>query len=598
MGNYTMTKTRGLRALVSVGVAASVVAAGLLGASAASASTRPAAGSSYGAAITGIVNPSTKQGGTLKLQALGDCDYWDPARTYYGYCWVLQRLFTRSLLAYPSKPGTAGANPVPDLATAMPTYSNGGKTVTVTLKSGIKFSTGAVITTKDIKYGLERLWSGDITGGPVSYYQCLLDTCTADGTPQYKGPYTDKKNEPKVGGKPSIVVSGQKITFHLASPFSDFNQLLALSTSAPVPAAQDKGSQYTNSVVSSGPFKFKSYDPQSGVVWVRNPFWKQSTDPVVHPHATEIDLTFQGDPALTDAAILQGSVDYAVDGGVQTPTLAKVIASPNLKKYADNPVTIFTRYVSVMQKVAPLDNVHCRRAIAYAINKAALRTIRGGTYGGQIAGTMLNPSVPGSNPSYNPYPSGAGNRGNIPKAKAELALCGQPNGFFVNVVYVKAGRGQKIYESLQASLKKVGITTGSKAAASSSIYSTTLGSPANILKQKIGLAVVGWGADFPSAYGYFQSIANGNAILPAGNSNYASLDDPRINTLLNKFEATPSVAAQKKMATQIDKLVMENAVMIPFQFDKSFYIRTPRLTNIYLQAALGSYYDTVNVGIQ
>jgi peptide/nickel transport system substrate-binding protein len=95
-----MTKTRGLRALVSVGVAASVVAAGLLGASAASASTRPAAGSSYGAAITGIVNPSTKQGGTLHLNAIGDCDSWDPARTYYGYCWVLQRLFTRSLLAY------------------------------------------------------------------------------------------------------------------------------------------------------------------------------------------------------------------------------------------------------------------------------------------------------------------------------------------------------------------------------------------------------------------------------------------------------------------------------------------------------------------
>jgi peptide/nickel transport system substrate-binding protein len=598
MGNYTMTKTRGLRALVSVGVAASVVAAGLLGASAASASTRPAAGSSFGAAITGIVNPSTKQGGTLHLNAIGDCDSWDPARTYYGYCWVLQRIFTRSLLAYPAVPGTRGAVPVPDLATALPKYSNGGKTVTVTLKSGIKYSTGAVIKAGDIKYAIERLYSDQITGGPVTYYQCLLDTCTADGTPQYKGPYTDKKNQPKIGGKPSILVSGNTITFHLKSAFSDFNNLLALSTSAPVPAAQDKGGNYTNAVVSSGPFKFKSYSPQTGVVWVRNPFFSQASDKVVHPHASQINLVFQSDPTITDAAILQGSVDYAVDGGVQTPTLAKVISNANLKKYADNPVTIFTRYISVMQAVAPLNNIHCRRAIFYAINKAALRTIRGGSYGGQIAGTMLNPSVPGANASYNPYPSGVGSQGNLPKAKAELAACGKPNGFYVNVAYVPNGRGVKIYEALQAALKRVGITTGSKQSDAAHFYSTFIGSPSNIKKQSLGLAVVGWGADFPSAYGFFQSIANGNAILPAGNSNYASLNDPKVNSLLNKFESLTNAKQQAATATAIDHQIMADAVYLPFQFDKSFYIRTPRLTNIYLQAALGSYYDTVNVGVQ
>lgn len=593
-----MTKTRSLRAVVSVGVAASVIAVGLLGAGAAQASTRPAGGSSFGAAITGVVNPSTKQGGTLNLNALGDCDYWDPARTYYGYCWVLQRIFTRAVLGYPGKPGGGGALPVPDLATAMPKYTNGGKTVTVTLKSGIKYSTGALIKAQDVKYAIERLYSDQITGGPVTYFQCLLDTCSADGTPQYKGPYTDKNNQPKIGGKPSITVSGQTLTFHLKSPFSDFNNLLALPTAAPVPAAQDKGGTYTNSVVASGPFKFKSYDPQTGVVWVRNPYWSQKTDTIRHPHAAQINLTFQSDPTITDNAILNGSVDYAVDGGVQTPTLAKVLANANLKKYADNPVTVYTRYVAVMQTVAPLNNIHCRKAIFYAINKAALRTIRGGTYGGNIAGTMMNPSVPGSNPSYNPYPSGAGGTGNLPAAKAELAACGKPNGFFVNVAYVPNGRGVKIYEALQASLKRVGIITGSKQGTASSFYSTFIGSPSNILKQKLGLAVVGWGADFPSAYGFYQSIANGNAILPAGNSNYVSLNDPKVNSLLNKFESLTNASAQKATATAIDKQVMADAVYCPFQFDKSFYIRTPRLTNIYLQGGLGSYYDTVQVGVQ
>ena len=604
-----MTKTRGLRALVSVGVAASVVAAGLLGAGAANASTRPA-GSSFNGAVNGVVNPSTKQGGTLKLNALGDCDSWDPARTYYGYCWVLQRIFTRSLLGYPSKPGVAGAVPTPDLATGLPKYTNGGKTVTVTLKAGQKYSTGAVIQASDIKYAIERLYSDQITGGPVSYFTCLLDTCDSKGNAQYAGPYKDKSNQPKIGGKPSIVVSGNTLTFHLASPFSDFNNLLAMAVSAPVPPKNDDGGNYTNHVVSSGPFMFKSYSVQTGVVWVRNPYWSQASDPLVHPHATEIDLAFQSDPSVTDSAISAGQVDYAVDGGVQTPTLVTTVHDPSKMMYADNPVTIFTRYVAVMQTVAPLDNIHCRKAIFYAIDKSALRTIRGGTYGGQLAGTMLNPSVPGSNPSYNPYPDGAASHGNLTAAKSELAQCQATasaadkklfysnGGFYVNVAYVPQGRGTKIYEALQQALKRVGIATGAKTGTASSFYSTFIGSPSNILKQKLGLAVVGWGADFPSAYGYYQSIANGNAILPAGNSNYVSLNDPKINSLLNKFEATASASTQKAMATAIDKQVMADAVYLPFQFDKTFYIRSHRLTNIYLHAALGSYYDTVNVGVQ
>src|SRR5207342_1713829 len=54
----------------------------------------------YNAAFDKVVNPSTKTGGTLKLLSSADCDSWDPARTYYGWCWNMQRLFTRSLMGY------------------------------------------------------------------------------------------------------------------------------------------------------------------------------------------------------------------------------------------------------------------------------------------------------------------------------------------------------------------------------------------------------------------------------------------------------------------------------------------------------------------
>src|SRR5476649_2425995 len=74
--------------------------------------------SAFNAATTAIVNASSKAGGTLKLGAGGDCDSWDPARTYYAWCWDMQRLFSRTLMAYQHAPGTAGVKVAPDLATA------------------------------------------------------------------------------------------------------------------------------------------------------------------------------------------------------------------------------------------------------------------------------------------------------------------------------------------------------------------------------------------------------------------------------------------------------------------------------------------------
>ena len=67
----------------------------------------------FNAATIGFVNKSDKTGGSLNLVSTGDCDSWDPANTYYGWCWNMQRLFTRTLVGYSSMPG---ANNVEDRA--------------------------------------------------------------------------------------------------------------------------------------------------------------------------------------------------------------------------------------------------------------------------------------------------------------------------------------------------------------------------------------------------------------------------------------------------------------------------------------------------
>jgi peptide/nickel transport system substrate-binding protein len=580
-----MANTRRATQLAAVGAVAALVLAACGGGSSSSSSETPASG--FNAAVNGKVNVSDKTGGSLNLGASSDCDSYDPARTYYAYCWNIQRLFTRSLMGFAPEPGAAGTKILPDLATAAGT-ANADKTEwTYTLKDGVKYEDGTPITSKDVKYAVERLFATDvINGGPSSYYTSLLDV---NG---YKGPYADPN-----GDLSSITTPDDKtITFKLNKSFADFDYLMALPTAAPVPKAKDTKADYGKKPVSSGPYKFESFEPNKSTVWVRNTNWDQATDTIRKPLVDKITITIVADPADLDKRVLAGDVDFAVDGGLQPENRAIVLADPTKKANADNGTTGFTRYIAVMQTVEPLTNKACREAVFYAFNKSDYRKIRGGDTGGDIANTMTPPIVPGYDEAYDPYPDGADNTGDLEKAKAKLAECGQPNGFSMNLAYVNAGLGPKLFASVQQNLARVGIKVGSAPADASNYYSTWIGSPKNIIDQNIGIAIAGWGADFPTAYGFWQSIANGNAILPEGNSNYPSLNDPKVNDLLDQLTKA-DVSAAEPLAKQLDQAVMDNAVYLPVQFDKMFPYRNPRLTNVYLNGGVGNYYEIVNTGV-
>jgi len=339
------------------------------------------------------------------------------------------------------------------------------------------------------------------------------------------------------------------------------------------------------------------YDVGKSISFKRNPNWQQSTDKIRQPHVDAIAMSINTDADANDKALQSGQIDLEPDGGVQSAFQAQLNADQNLKKYADDPVTGFTRYFAVAKTFAPLNNVHCRRAIFYAMNKSDLVKARGGSYGGNVAHTMAPPSLPGYDANANPYPSGSDETGDLTKAKDELTQCGQPNGFTVNEAYVNIGKGTKVFEASQQALARVGIKVVSAPGDQASYYTTYIGSPSNIAQKKLGIMQAGWGADFPTGNGFWNSIVNGEAILPSGNTNYVSLNDPAINSLLAQGLTSSDDSAKADIYKQVDQKVMENAVYLPYLYDKTLYYHTPRLTNLYLQAGLGYYYDYVNVGV-
>ena len=101
----------------------------------------------------------------------------------------------------------------------------------------------------------------------------------------------------------------------------------------------------------------------------------------------------------------------------------------------------------------------------------------------------------------------------------------------------------------------------------------------------IGMAVGGWGADWPDGYGFLDELVNGNAIAPTGNTNISEINDPVINNLFTK-SSTVTGAARTAIWSQIDKQAMKDAVILPVVYPKTLLYRPPSLTNVYVADVL------------
>ncbi|MEV8509321.1 ABC transporter substrate-binding protein [Actinoplanes sp. NPDC051475] len=538
--------------------------------------------SEYNAAITSVVNPGDKKGGTLNLWTAQDADFWDPVRGYYAFVWNMNRLYTRKLVDYSAAPGKEGLKLAPDLAQSEPEISADKKTYTFKLKSGIKFDDGSPITSKDIKYGVERVFAQDVLpGGPTYMIEQL------DQGQKYPGPYKDTDPN-KLGLKSVETPDDSTIIFKLAKPFADFPYLLAMPGSGPVPQKRDTGAQYTSKPAASGPYMMSEYQPGKIVKFVRNPNWDPSTDTIrkALPDAINVTITTNADDM--DSRLVAGTADLDIgQTGVQAKARAEILQDPKKKANSDAPATGFIRYAAMSTKVAPFDNVDCRKAVIYASDPTALQTARGGPVaGGDIGTNMLPPNIGGSDPAYDPYGRAQG-KPQVDKAKAALAACGKPSGFNT-IIAVRNNKPAEVKtaEALQASLATIGVKATIDQYDGAQV-SSVVGAPDNVHKKGYGIMIAGWGADWPSGTGYLQALVDSRFIQKNGNYNLAEVADPAIDGLFDQASQETDLTKAQDLYKQVNTKVMEGAYYLPFVFDKALNYRNPRLTNVYIHDAFG-----------
>jgi peptide/nickel transport system substrate-binding protein len=555
--------------------------------------TGPKGATGFNAGAAGIVNPSDVKGGTLKMANNSDIDSFDPARAYYAWAWNFQKSFyVRTLVTNTPKPGNDGLTLVADLAQDTGKVSDDKLTYTYKLKSGLKFEDGTAITSKDVKYGIERVFAQDVLSGGPTY---LIDFL--DGGQHYPGPYKDTDPN-KLGLKSVETPDDQTIVFHLKEPFGDFPYLLAMPGGGPVPRAKDTGDRYSDKPVSSGPYKFQSNEPGKKAVLVRNTNWDPATDKVRKALPDQIDLSFQVEPNELDNQLMDGTLDLDTgQTGVQQAAQAKILLDQSKKANADEPLTGFIRYFAMSTKVPPFDNIHCRKAVQYAADKLALQTARGGAdAGGDIATNMLPPNIAGHDPKLDPYNTKSG-KPQVDKAKEELKACGKPDGFTTVIAARNKGKEPRSAEALQQALAAVGIKSTIDVSDAGLYFRSTIGAPSNVHNKGYGIVTAGWGADFPTGYGYLQVLVDGRAILPSGNNNFSELNDPEINSLIDKARTEPDAKKAADIWGQINAKVMDSASLLPFVYDKALNYRNPRMTNVFVNQYYGMWdFSTLGTG--
>jgi peptide/nickel transport system substrate-binding protein len=471
--------------------------------------------------------------------------------------------------------------PVPMLATSS-AWSNGYKTLTFTIRSGVKWSDGKPFSAADVVYtfnamkadkaiDLNALWAGD--GGPVT-------SVTAKGTDQVVVTF----NAP-----------AQTYFYYVADQTPIVPQHIWSTLN------QSKLSTYGDSQpVGTGPYLMSGCSPQN-IKYLRNPNYWQSTPGHPVPRVKEIDYPAFLSNTPANLALSQGQAQW---GGQYIPNIQSFYVSKDpTHRHIWFPPVLNVALVPNLDNPL-LSQLPVRQAIAYALNKSTISQLgEGGEQQPANQAGVITPTFQSwvdsslTQPTYDPA-----------KAEQILSSAGFKKGS--NGIY-QSPSGQPLsftiktisgYSDWDASLQL--ITQQLKAVGIAVTVQDENSTPytADIQSGHFQLAYAGSGgpAASPGPSPYYELrgwLFSGNI----GSTNYSRYKSAATDALFNEYPAA-SQSQQVQIVHQIQKIMVDQIPFIPttegvdwYQYDTTNIGGWPTESNPYAQPSPYSFPDNGQV---
>ncbi len=283
---------------------------------------------------------------------------------------------------------------------------------TLTFRPGIKFHNGREMTSEDVKLNLKRIAATDGT-----WLKSVADSITSMETPDER----------------TIVVA-------LNEPYSPMLSLLSeLWLMAPESPGWD-GTVTTP--IGTGPFVWKEWVPNDRIVLERFPDYWQAGRPSID--GIEI-RNLEGDASTI---LLAGDVHIA---GVSRDQRELIGSNPDIELQQEKATSWQFLSFNNRQPRAPYDDIRVRRALAHALDKAALNEFANGDTG-VVADQMAPPgSFYWSDEIEDPYATP-----DLAAARQLLDAAGYSDGELQPVMPVNTNPAQP--EVVAAQLAQIGVT--------------------------------------------------------------------------------------------------------------------------------------------
>jgi YVTN family beta-propeller protein len=497
-------------------------------------------------------------------------DFIDPALSYFTPVWGLLAVTHDGLVGFKRVGGIDGNTLVPDLATSLPQPSDQGRTYSFQLHRGIRFSNGKEVTAADVRATFERLYRDygyddqhvrdpsprlDFYAGIIGAKECAAHPKTCDLS---RGIVTNDAD--------------RTVTFHLQAPDAEFLYKLAVPFASIVPTGAPVGG--TQKIPGTGPYAVKNFIPYRYVRLVRNKYfhvWSRAAQPAGLPDTIEFGTSLaggKGPPATARAAFLAaaaGRIDVP-EAGVPASLLATARTRYPAQVHATPAPS--TNWVILNTERLPFSNVHARRALAFALDRAQMVANEGGSDLATPTCQFLPPGIPGYKP-YCPFTAGPQTgrwtAPDLSRAREEVTRS-RTRGARVSVITTdqNANFGKQNL-MVAATLRELGYRVSVKHYATDNAFFSATSSDA----RRIDASVSGWSQDYPAPANFFSA-------LQCPTEPYCH---PAVDRQIARASAAAAATGSNDPWTQLDRGATWAAYYVPFINPKAVDFVSKRVGN-------------------